>query len=235
MTPIVPLSREEFERLPRTALGKRSTFKPAVWRVETPSGPVVVKDAGENRIGTRWLARWLIARESAVLRRLAALDGVPRIVGTIHRDAIVLNLVAGRTLDARMFRERPRAVFEQIVELTRRLHAVGVFHLDMHQRKNLLVDDEGRLHLVDFGASLAPGPIVRALLGPALRHADHQAAYKYMARYAPEALTDEEARTVLRHRRVRSLWPFSPHSQRERRAALGRLRASDRDARSDSP
>ena len=228
MTSPEPLTREEFERLPRTPLGKRSALKPAVWRVETPGGPVVVKDAGQNGIATRWLARWLLSRERSILERLGAVEGVPHLISTIRKDAIVLSLVPGRTLDAGMFRERPRAIFEQLLELTRRLHEVGVFHLDLHQRRNLLLDDDGRLHLVDFGAAVAPGPLARALFGRALRHADQQAAYKYMARFAPEGLTDEEARLVLRHRRIRRLWPFSPHSRREGRAARGRLNAGPR-------
>jgi serine/threonine protein kinase len=222
------LTRDELERLPKLPLGKRSALKPAVWRVETPSGPVVVKDAGHNGFATRWLARWLLARERSILERLGAVEGVPHLISTIGKDAIVLSLMPGRTLDRNMFRERPRAVFEQLLELTRRLHELGVFHLDLHQRKNLLLDDAGRLHLVDFGAAVAPGPIVRALFGRALRQADEQAAYKYMARFAPEGLTDDEARLVLRHRKLRRLWPFSPHSKRESRAARGRLSAGPR-------
>lgn len=228
MSALPQLTREELDHLPRQALGKRSPFRPAVWRVETPSGPVVVKDAHENGMGTRWLARWLIARERRILERLVAFEGVPHLVGTIRRDAIVLSFVPGQPLDAQRFREDPRAVFEQLLEITRRLHEAGVFHLDLHQRKNLLLDDEGRVHLVDFGAAVAPGPLVRAIFGNALRHADRQAAYKYMARFAPEGLSDEEARSVLRYRRLRWLWPFTPHSRREGRAARVRLDTSRR-------
>jgi serine/threonine protein kinase len=223
MSPVPQLTREDLDRLPRQPLGKRSTFRPAVFRVETPSGPLVVKDAGEKGFGTRWLARYLVARERRVLRRLIGFEGVPQLVGTIRRDAIVQSFVPGEPLDAGKFRERPRDVFEQILEITRRLHEVGVFHLDLHQRKNVLVDGEGRVHLVDFGAAVALGPLARRILGGVLRHADRQAAFKYMARFAPEGLSEEEARSVLRYRRLRKLWPFTPHSQRESRAAKVRL------------
>jgi predicted Ser/Thr protein kinase len=154
---------------------------------------------------------------------LIGFEGVPQLVGTIRREAIVLSFVPGEPLDAGKFRERPRAVFEQILELTRRLHEVGVFHLDLHQRKNLLVDEGGRVHLVDFGAAVALGPVARSIVGGILRHADRQAAFKYMARFAPEGLSEEEAKSVLRYRRLRKLWPFTPHSRREGRAAKMRL------------
>ncbi|MFN0008612.1 MAG: RIO1 family regulatory kinase/ATPase [Planctomycetota bacterium] len=228
MSPLPQLTREELDRLPRQALGKRSAFRPRVWRVETPGGPVVVKDAHENGLGTRWLARWLIARERRILERLIEFEGVPHLVGTIRRDAIVLSYVPGQPLDAERFRANPRAIFEQILELTQRLHELGVFHLDLHQRKNLLLDDAGRVHLVDFGAAVAPGRLALALFGGALRHADRQAAFKYMARFAPEGLSEDEARSVLRYRRIRWMWPFTPHSKRESRAARVRLSAGRR-------
>jgi len=228
MSPLPQLTREDLDHLPRQPLGKHSAFRPAVWRVETPSGPVVVKDAGDKGLGTRWLARWLIARERRILERLGSFEGVPHLVGTIRRDAIVLSFLPGQPLDARRFREQPRAIFEQLLELTRRLHEVGVFHLDLHQRKNLLLDEQGRVHLVDFGAAVAPGRFLRVIFGNALRHADRQAAFKYMARFAPEGLSDDEARSVLRYRRIRWLWPFTPHSRRESRAARVRLTSSRR-------
>lgn len=221
MSALGVLPRHELERLPRTALGKTSALKPAVWRVETADGPVVVKDARHSAV--RWVARWIVARERRVLERLSSLEGVPHLVVTIDRDAIALTLFPGRPLDEQSFRARPRELFEQLLELTERLHALGVFHLDLHQRKNLLLDDDGRLRMVDFGSAVAAGPLMRFFLGPILGYVDRQAAYKYLARFAPEELSHDEARAVLRQRRVRRLWPFSPHSKRERKAARARL------------
>ena len=218
------LRRGDLERMPRTQLGKPSAFKPSVWRVETPGGPVVVKDTRHAGAATRWLARWLLGRERRILERLSSLDGVPHVVAVVDADAIALSLVPGTPLDEPRFRQRPRELVEQLLELTDRLHALGVFHLDLHQRKNLLLDEQGRLHLVDFGAALAPGAVGRALLGGVLASADRQAALKYLARYAPEELSEDEARAVVRQRRIRRLWPFTPHSRRESIRARARLR-----------
>jgi len=217
------LTRSDLERLPRTPLREPSALKPSVWRVETAGGPLVVKDVRTSGRTTRWIARWLMGRERRVLERLAPLEGVPHLEAVVDADAIALTCLPGRTLDAETFARRPRELAGQLAELTGRLHALGVFHLDLHQRKNLLVDDGGRLHLVDFGAALAPGPVVRTLLGPLLRAVDRQAATKYLARFAPDALTEEEARAVLRQRALRRLWPFSRPSRREGEAARRRL------------
>lgn len=224
MSALAVLGRADLERMPRTQLGKPSGLKPAVWRVETPEGPVVVKDTRHAGRATRWLARWLLGRERRILERLESLDGVPHLVATVDADAIVLSLVPGTPLDEARFREAPRELVEQLLELTEKLHALGVFHLDLHQRKNLLIDERGRLHLVDFGAAVAPGRLTRLVLGRVLRQADRQAAYKYLARFTPEELSEAEARAVVRQRRLRKLWPFTPHSRRESSRARARLR-----------
>lgn len=216
------LSRSEYERLPRRLLSKPSRLKPAVWMVETPGGPVVVKDAGASRGIYRLIARWLIRRERRVLERLASIESVPRLLGQFDRDALVLSLVPGTTLDSNSFRARPRELVLQLNALISSLHAHGVFHLDLHQRKNLLVDEAGRLRVVDFGAAVALGPAARLLLGRPLAHSDRQAPYKYLARFAPEELTLAEARAVLWHRRLRKLWPFVRPGRVEHRAALKR-------------
>ena len=147
---------------------------------------------------------------------------MPRLLGQLDRDALVLSLVPGRTLDGDLFRARPRELFAQLSALIDSLHALGVFHLDLHQRKNLLVDENGRLGVVDFGAAVVLGPAARALLGGLMTRSDRHAPYKFLARFAPEELTPEEARAVLWQRRLRRLWPFMRPGRVEYRAALKR-------------
>jgi serine/threonine protein kinase len=221
ITPLT-LTRSEYELMPRRLLSKPSRWKPAVWRVETPEGPIVVKDARGHGVVHRLVARWLIGRERRVLERITSIDCVPRLLGQLDRDALVLSLVPGRTLDGNLFRARPRELVAQLSELINSLHALGVFHLDLHQRKNLLVDETGRLRVVDFGAAVALGPAARLLLGGVLTHSDRHAPYKYLARFAPEELTLAEARAVVWQRRLRRLWPFVRPGRVEQRAALKR-------------
>jgi len=223
MTARATLVRADLERMPRQQLGRPSALKPAVWRVETPSGVLVLKDVRHAPLLLRWIARWLLRREREVLARLDAVQGVPHLAGTIDRDAIALTWLEGRTLDKWIFRQRPRELVEQLRNLTDELHAAGVFHLDLRQRNNLLVDEQGRLSIVDFGAAVAPGRLTRAIFGRFLRYTDFQAALKFLARFTPEELTEEEARAVLHQRALRRLWPFGETSGRERRAARQRL------------
>lgn len=219
------LSRAELERLPRELLSRPSPFKASTWRVETPAGTRIVKDARHLGAATRWIARWLLARELRVLERVAGLERVPGLLGSIDRDAIALTFTPGKPLDAESFRERPRELAEQLLAVIEAMHARGVFHLDLHQRKNLLIDEAGRLCILDFGAALAPPRLVRFLVGWYLRWVDRHAAVKFLARFAPHVLTAEEARSVLRYGVLRRFWPFTTHRQEGERAARKRLEA----------
>jgi RIO-like serine/threonine protein kinase len=220
----VALTRSDLERLPRQELGRHSHLKPSVWRVETPSGPVVVKDSRTSRLSTRWLARWLLGRERRVLERLHDVDGVPRVVASVDRDAFAMSLVPGEPLEERSFRERPRALVEQLRVITQQLHARRVFHLDLHQRKNVFVDETGKLYLIDFGAAITLGPVLHFCFGWLLRYVDRYAINKYLARFAPEEMSEDEARAIVRYGRVRKLWPFTRHSKNLEEAARARLR-----------
>lgn len=223
MSNLPSFPRADLERWARQPLRPPSLVKPGVWLVESPLGPVVVKDARCGHRRFLWLSRYLLARERRVLRHMAGSDRVPRIVAEVDRDAIVLEFLEGLPLDRETFRQRPRELIAQILEVTDGIHARGVFHLDLHQRKNLLVGADGRLRLVDFGASLTPGPLIRAFVGPLLRVIDRQAALKYLARFAPEVLTEAEARTVLLQRRLRKLWFFTSTGRSESEGARRRL------------
>ena len=235
MNALFEFSRADLQRMPRAQLSKPTSFKPSVFRIETPHGAVVVKDARHAARPLRWLARWLLARERKVLVLLDSLDGVPRLLGAIDADAIAISLVPGHPLDREIFRARPREVVDQLRHLIHEMHARGVFHLDLHQRKNLLVDGDGRLRLVDFGAAMAPSPVLRLFLGGVLRYADRQAGTKYLARFAPEALSEAEAHAVVRYHRLRWLWPFSAAGRRERTSARARVVATGRRATSSLP
>lgn len=213
-------TRAQFEAGPRTLLSRGSRLKPAVWRLESaPGGPVVVKDAAGAPWWSRWLARALLARERRVLENLRGLEQVPELLGSIDAEAFVCRWLAGAPLQREAFQRAPRRVADELLLLVERFHARAVYHLDLRQRQNVLLDARGTVAVVDFGAAWRLGPLTRPWLGPCLAAIDRQAALKYLARYAPEQLSAAEARAVLRAERWRRFWPFTPH--RSRGAAEG--------------
>ena len=194
-------------------LSRGSRFKPAVFRLPRPDGKgaCIVKDCRPVPAWSRPLARWLMRREARLLARLSGLEGFPPPLATIDADAFAVAQLPGEPLSEERFRSAPRELAEQLRGHVERMHERGVYHLDLRQRQNLLVDADGRLQVIDFGAGMAPWGPCRWLFGPLLAVSDRQAALKYLARFAPEEMSVAEARSFLRFLRWRKAWFLSPY------------------------
>lgn len=224
MTKLRVWSREEFEKSPKDPLGRASQCKPKVYRVLGPSGPCVVKDVSEHSLFGRFLGRWLLAREVRALIKLVGVEGVPQILFRIDKNAIAMSLLPGRPLNKDSFCRQPRLIAARLSALTEAIHEKGVFHMDLRQRQNILLDDEGGVSFVDFGAAFSPGILGRWCWGRAMSWVDRQGVTKFLARWAPDELTLEEARGVLLAQRLRKLWFLSPHNpEGEEEAARKKL------------
>ena len=207
-------SRTRFESLPRRELSRGSHWKPSVWRVEDGEEIFAVKDASTVPAATRWFARWMMRRELRALRRVRGIPGVPQLLAEFGGDGYACTWLAGDVLDGPGFAQRPQEHALQFRALIEQIHSRGVFHLDLRQRQNILLNGEGQLACVDFGAAWVPTPPVRLLMGGLLGWFDRQAVLKWLARHAPEHLSEEEARSVLRGQLLRRLWFVSPHQDR---------------------
>jgi len=107
----------------------------------------------------RWLGRLLAAREADFMTRLAGIEGIPVSLGPVSSGGRILphavsrGWIAGHALAAD---ERVDAdFFPRFRRLLAAVHDRGVAHVDLHKRENILVDDEGRPHLIDFQISFA--------------------------------------------------------------------------------
>ncbi len=205
-------SRAEYEASPRRLLRPASRLKPAVWAVSTPNEAFIVKDLRACPRPWRAFARWLRAREARALTRLAGVARVPQLVHAIDRDARVLSCLPGEPMRAGHTPGGPRAIADKLLELLAQVHARGVYHLDLRHKRNVLVDESGAVSLVDFGAAITLPSWAISRLGPLFAGIDRAAALKYVARWEPSSLTENEARTVRRRRRLRRLWFFSRHA-----------------------
>ncbi len=228
-TPSAP-TRAHFDHGARVLLSRGSRFKPSVWRLDGDPA-CIVKDAATVPRGSRFLARWLLRRERRALCRLQGVEGVPQLLGDLDPNAFAQSLLPGKALEAAAFASAPRRRAASMRRIIAQMHQRRVYHLDLRQRQNVLYHGEDGVVLVDFGAAFAPGPLAVFLFGWLLRWVDRQAVLKFLVRHAPEALTQAEARSVLRTLRLRRLWVFSPHQDHgERAAARARLRQCDEEA-----
>ncbi|MFG0315794.1 MAG: hypothetical protein ACF8XB_00870 [Planctomycetota bacterium JB042] len=172
----------------------------------------VVKDLGPMRpILRRLYGRRNLAREARALERLADFPGTPRLLRRISKDAIAVEFV--RTLHKYLRDKIPReqlpAILRSFEETVAALHARGFVHLDLRQRKNVLVPTADRVVLIDFESSRdLSGPIARRLLLPWLARIDRAAVRKWKVKLAPEICSPEEIEAVARYGRWKRVWPW---------------------------
>ena len=131
-----------------------------------------------------------LAREWRALAALAGLPGVPRALVRLP-GAIVVSYLDGEPLaHRRLLRSEREAFFAALLARVEQMHARGVVHLDLRQRRNIVCGVDGQPGLLDFEAALVLDA-TRVWGRLALywgRKVDRLAILKHKARYAPRLL-----------------------------------------------
>ncbi len=202
-------------------LAAGSWFKPRVTVCILPSERLVLKDFRSNPAWIRGsMGRWAIRHEARVLDSLAAVAGVPRFLGLLDQDGLVMQYVDGDRLGDPGTHELAEQFFDDLERIVKEVHAAGWAHGDLANRRNILRDREGSPWLVDFGAALRLGRGRNWL-----RRIDRWGLLKNKARYQQIGLTKVEAEDLARRAIWRRLWPFGWFRRRGRsRAARARSR-----------
>jgi hypothetical protein len=150
----------------------------------------------------RWLGRWLAARERRFMERLRGVAGVPAGLGAVYvagrtlPNAVARTFVAGHALAAH---ERvDDDFFPRLVDILAEVHRRGVAHVDLHKRENILVDDAGRPHLIDFQIAWAAarGGVAAVCCGPLLgilQRCDDYHLLKHRLRLRPDQVPTGQA------------------------------------------
>jgi RIO-like serine/threonine protein kinase len=189
-------------------LGKQGAFRPLVRLVKRGEETFVAKDYRACVAPYRWtVGAWNLKRESQALAKLAGIDGVPALVARVGRWVLVMEHFKGRDIGKTRKAAQTPELFDALARLVAEMHARGVVHLDLRQRRNILVRPGKRPAIVDFGGALCLRPGSR--LHRRLAAIDRSGVLKYKRRALPASITDEEARLLRNVERGRSLWPFS--------------------------
>ncbi len=199
--------RAELEARTVRVLRPRTWVAPEVRLLEIDGRPVVLKDFAALPLATRLtvgipLIRW----EVPILRRLIGLEGVPQLLYTIDRFAFIMSFIEARPLYKVPAAELPPGVFDRTLDLVDQLHARGVVHLDLRQRKNTLLTSDNRPAIIDFAAALhfkKDGRIFRFM-----KNVDRTAILKLKNRVMPGTLTEAEKEQVRAFDRMRRFWPL---------------------------
>ncbi len=105
-----------------------------------------------------WFGVWMAQHERRLLKRLADLPVVPRLLPTVTAEdgtpiphAIAREYIPGRPLD-RDVPLRPD-FFTQLRHALAEMHRRGIAYVDLHKRENIIVGWNGQPYLVDFQIS----------------------------------------------------------------------------------
>ncbi|MGE5296279.1 MAG: protein kinase domain-containing protein [Solirubrobacterales bacterium] len=149
--------------LAATALYKSATHKPRL------PERLVCKTGREMHfclIPLGWLGRLVTGIE---VRRLACCKGiaeVPRVLARPRPNVYAYEYIEGTSLGEEP--ALPPDFFDQLLAAVEQIHAKNIVHFDLHKPGNILVDNHGRPHIIDFQLSLHVGD--RALLSKWLSH-----------------------------------------------------------------
>jgi len=149
-----------------------------------------------------WAGRWLVRRELELYRRVDDIPGVPRCLGSHGEYAFGHAYVEGHPM--RRSEIVPEPFFPQLERLVEEIHRREIAYVDLSKPENILVGDDGRPWLIDFGIAwhwpsaerrrgvkrLLPGFVGRFVLRH-LQEADRFHMLKHWRRAAPETLTPE--------------------------------------------
>lgn len=176
----------------RTAEGTR----PDLRVVDTPQGRLVVKDFSRSDFLFRAIVGpILIRREYGALRKLAGIEGVPRLIGRVDRYSLAVEYVSGVSLDTKPSEPLSNEFYTELRSVIDRIHARGVAHCDLRSRGNVMVGSDGRPYVIDFAACVFRGrgwnPFFRWLFGQFVL-ADRNAVLRIKKRISPQLLSDAE-------------------------------------------
>ncbi len=168
------------------------TRNPDVFLVETRSGRCVVKDFSPRGSFVRGvIGPWLIDREIRAYRALASHPSVPRFLGRLDRMAFVVEYRPGERISRRLRDTVPVDFMTRLERAIALMHSLGVVHLDLRHRSNVLVGGDGAPILIDFASAICARPEglrARTILA-ALASIDRYAVEKWRDRLAPESAT----------------------------------------------
>ena len=193
----------------------RTIFKHDSWAATAlyAAGPEAQITCKFNRvqpvfvIPMKWLGRILARREAHFLRLLGDVPLVPDDLGPVLvQGAVLENAVARRYVDGAPFRGDTTVdarFFEQLRDLLDAVHRHDMAYVDLHKRENIIVDQQGQPHLIDFQVSYSPdgrwpwnGRFARYVLRQ-FQEMDDYHFRKHYARCLKHLLSPEERRRLL--------------------------------------
>jgi len=153
------LQRESLDASVKQVLHRGGWGNPDVLLIEHGAEQLVVKDFAPRALWVkRLLAPFLLRREARAYHRLAGVPAVPRLLGQLDADALILEYRPGTLLSRALAGKLRPEFLEELEAAIEEMHRRGVVHLDLRHRSNILAGEDGRPVLIDFASALRFDP-----------------------------------------------------------------------------
>lgn len=194
--PVGPEGLAELRRQSSTIFRKGEGARPDVRIVEYGGNQYVLKDYDAC---SRWFALCvgtsLAWREANALKKLAPLPGIPQLIAKPTPRSLLMEYIPDTNRAKKMPDLINAEFFNKLSALVISMHNAGVAHGDLRRSSNILADESGNPHLVDFVSCVYRGAawnLVAGWIFKQVKRADRNAVIKLKRRLAPDLLTDEE-------------------------------------------
>ena len=156
------------------------------------------------------IGRRILQREIGIYRHLQGVEGIPEFKGVVDRDAFAVAFVEGQTLSRHLEPERLRRALVDLESVIEDIHSRNVVHLDLKQKRNVLVRPDGAVAVVDFQSAIAfkDSALLRGFFS-FLKKRDRAGLIKFRGKYCPDLLSPDEVKLYRRERFLARFWPFT--------------------------
>lgn len=149
--------------------------------------------------------RLLVLREYGALSRLQGISGIPEVLCMIDARAFCYEYIPGMNLRKLPSEKLDAGFFYALETLVGRMHQRNVVHLDLRNRRNILMTEDGAPALLDFQSSLNLNHMPRGL-HPLLKEIDISGVYKLWQKKQPETMDAQRRARLSAMNRKRGLW-----------------------------
>ncbi len=203
-----PFHRTDIPRIQYRVLSKGRWANADLYLCRHEGIDWVVKDFKPCSPIVRYTWGWLmVRREFEALTKLQGITGVPRAPFMLDRFALCYRYIEGKTLGDTQAKDLGDDFFPKLEALVQQIHAMHMAHLDIRNRRNILVDTSGAPALLDFqnAVNLEKAPwFLRNLF----KEIDLSGVYKNWNKYKPESLDPVRRERLEALNKKRAFWIF---------------------------
>ena len=150
------INQPEFRQWIETSLARRENVlavsnQGTILHYSVGGTDLIVKTAMGRGL-VRLLRQRTLLREYEAYRRMEGLKGVPACHGLVDGRYLVIEFIRGTPYREATWSDRD-AWFTELLEVLRAFHARGVSHGDLKSKTNIMVTDDEKPCIIDFGTA----------------------------------------------------------------------------------